>query len=121
MPYTFNYASIVQFGLEDADVETRHFDNFDTLFKYFQQRLDYTSFDGVYVASLDYEDFNTNEYPSALITRNYNELHNFLKNGWLMNTPVVMHIFECPTYEEALGFLGDCFETSSKAYNDSAE
>lgn len=118
MPYSFNYASITQYELGVIDIETKHFEDWEGCFKYFEYRLD-KSFNGVYVAFLsDIEDYNTDEYPSALITRSYNEMHKYFKYKWLMNTPLCINIFEYPTYENALEYLHDYFETSSIAYND---
>lgn len=117
MSYQLHYGSIMQ-AKTSQDIEGKKFRTIDELIIYASSRIE-TSFDGIYTASfeLPINELNRDEFPSALVTRNWKELVLYITNRWFENEPCNLFIFEWESYEDALFYLLDCTETSSKRFN----
>lgn len=115
---TLNYSNVIQSEL-GQDAETTHYTTLKDLLIYMHNRLD-ADFDGIYVMFvtgdhkkiIPYHDEN----PSALITRNSNQLYFSIKNYFAKLPSHIYNVFEFDSYEAALNYVKDYVETSSKAY-----
>lgn len=117
MIYKFNYGSEVQ-SATGQDIETKEFRTIDQMIDYAKKRLP-DDFGGVYTVMFEAPYLNPShvEFPSALITRNEKELILYLQKRWFFNDPCNLFIFEWNSYDEALKYLYDFFETSSIMYD----
>ena len=116
--YKFNYGSDVQ-SITGQDVELKEFESYEALYEYAVVRLS-SDHDCVYVAFFDgVQSFDSDEFPHAFIARHYSHLFRFLKTP-VFQLPVlglIVNVFECTSYDDALKYLEGYFETSSKMYD----
>ncbi len=112
--YKLSFATIAQ-SIAEQDIELKEFGSKEKLLYYFEKRSDFGSFNGVYVVVVDIDDgiYNNNQYPAALISRSFNQVHNYIRDFWIMNTDLHFFVFEYETYSDAVGYVSDIFETSS--------
>ena len=114
MKYIFNYANQIH-ELTEQDVESKEFCSQSEMINYIFDRLTFDN-DVIYTISLEFNN-QYEEFPSAFICRGAKEFTNYINNSFFKIVPeCYVFIFEWENYEDALNYLKDTFQTSSKMY-----
>jgi hypothetical protein len=115
--YSLNYGSTVQQEMQQ-DIERTEFQDLIKLRLYLIERLDFQE-DVVFTVQIEWKHLNPSheEFPSALVCRQQREIISYIGKLWFGDDPFDLFIFEWDSYEDAINYLHDSMQTSSKYYS----